>query len=161
MLKIGKLTDYAIVCLYHLNNAGDHACLNAQCLSDKSKIPMPTVAKVLKIMGKGGLIKSVRGIHGGYALTRPVQQITILEILDIMEGKVALTDCVDGVQNPCIAKKNCPLSGRWDVVNKSVRKALHSVTLHDMFAVKCAIQDAPVRYSAIADIKRLYDIADT
>ena len=69
------MTDYATVLLAALAREPD-ACLSAPALAERTRIGMPTVSKVLKILQRGGLVRSTRGLHGGYSLARPAQAIS-------------------------------------------------------------------------------------
>src|SRR5579871_6246816 len=95
MLRISKLTDYATVILAVL---AEHPgqLHTATALAEGTRIAAPTVSKLLKQLQRAGLVASTRGLHGGYQLARPAAQITAADILDALEGPVALTDCSAG-----------------------------------------------------------------
>ena len=132
MLKLAKLTDYAIVVLTRLSLLADGTSISASSLAVDTGIPEPTVAKVLKTLARADLVVSQRGVHGGYTLARAGQEMTLLEVITAIEGPIALTSCVTGQRGDCIAEQSCPSKGRWDVVNEAVREALARVTLADM-----------------------------
>ena len=131
MIKISKMADYAVVVLSVL--ARDAAALKTACsVSQTTRLPEPTVAKVLKILAREGLIDSIRGANGGYKLARPAHLINVAEVLTAIEGPVSLTACVDGSHETCDFESHCPVKGRWDDVNMAIRVALESITLADM-----------------------------
>ena len=99
MLRIGKLTDYATVILASLATERSHL-LTAASLSDRTHIAAPTVAKLLKQLHHAGLVKSTRGTHGGYQLSRDPEDISAAAILDALEGPIALTECSSVL--PCV-----------------------------------------------------------
>ena len=130
MLKLSKLTDYAIVVLVHLPGAG--AVQTAPSIAAATGLPEPTVAKVLKMLGSAGLVSSQRGARGGYGLQRLLSAISVAEVIAAMEGPVALVACVEGSQVVCEAERTCPVRGRWEPVNSAVRRAVEQITLAEI-----------------------------
>ncbi len=135
MIKISKLADYAVVVLATLGQS-DKALMTATGISAMTRLPEPTVAKVLKILAKGEILESVRGANGGYRLTKSSHAITVADIVRTIDGPIALTTCVDNNHAACDFEAGCPVKGRWDSVNVAVRAALESVTLADMLNTK-------------------------
>src|SRR3546814_17505309 len=83
------------------------------CSSDlATALPAPTVSKILKMLAKGGLVESRRGVNGGYVLTRRPEDISAAEIIAALDGPVALTACVDGAVGDCNVESLCPQIGR-------------------------------------------------
>ena len=138
MLRLSKLTDYAVVVLARLELdgalPGQGRVQTAPGLAAATGVAEPTVAKVLKILGAAGLVEGVRGARGGYRLARPLEAVPLSEVIVAFEGPIALTACVDGAQGSCEAEKLCPVRGRWDPVNEAIRGALSAITLADMEA---------------------------
>lgn len=130
LLRLSKLTDYAVVVLTRLAHVD--GLVTSPGVAATTGIPEPTVAKVLKALTQAGLVTSRRGAHGGYRLARPLAQIPISDVIVALEGPIALTACVDGAHGFCEAEKLCPMRGRWDPVNDAIRGALSAITLADM-----------------------------
>ena len=143
MLRLSKLTDYAVVVLVRL--ARNENVQTSPGIAAATGIPEPTVAKVLKIMAGSGLVASQRGARGGYRLARPLAAIPVADVIAAMDGPIALTACVDN--GSCESHRNCPMHGRWDPVNDAIEAALSAITLADM---DCAIPRA-FRASTAAD----------
>ena len=132
MFKVNKLTDYATVVLIDMSRSG---CVSpTQAISDNTGIPLPTVAKLMKPLVKSGLISSHRGVRGGYSLNKAADQTTIADVIEAVEGPIALTACVDTSDEQCCYENLCPASGKWNRVNRAVTGALQDVTLADMMA---------------------------
>lgn len=130
MLKLSRLTDYAVAALVRLSAAeGMETSPGIACAIG---VPEPTVAKVLKILAGQGLVVSTRGARGGYRLGRTLADITVAEIIVAIDGPIALTSCVDGASGACESQMLCPVAGRWDPVNAAIRGALQNITLADM-----------------------------
>jgi FeS assembly SUF system regulator len=131
MFRLSKLTDYAVVVLVRLSRTGAAGAVQTSPgISAATGIPEPTVAKVLKAMAGKGLVASLRGAHGGYRLTRALSTIPVAEVIEAIDGPIALTACVDG--GDCESQCLCPMRGRWDPVNAAIRSALGAITLADM-----------------------------
>lgn len=131
MIKLSKLTDYSVVILAEMaKRSGD--LMTSSNLTGKTGLPEPTVAKVLKLLAKGGLITSTRGVNGGYTLARPAAEITMASVIIALEGPVQLTSCVDGTEECCSHSVNCSMKGKWNPVNDAMRQALENVSLAQM-----------------------------
>ena len=131
MFRLNKLTDYAIVILSQMSH--DIGAVNsAASLAVNAQVPLPTVAKILKLLSAAGVVTSHRGVAGGYSLDRPAAAVSVAEIIQSLEGPIALTACVDGAVDDCEAENHCPISGNWNRVNDAIRTALDGVSLADM-----------------------------
>lgn len=130
MLRVTKLTDYASVVLTVLASAPD-TVLSATGLAERAGLEPPTVAKVLKPLAQAGLVQAFRGAAGGYRLARPANEISLVEIVEAMEGPLAMTECSihDG---HCDIEHSCSARANWRRINDVVADALRRVTLADM-----------------------------
>jgi len=131
MIKLSKLTDYAIVVMSDLGRPGLPVQTVLQT-AERTGVPGPTVAKLMKSLVPAGLMVSQRGAAGGYQLARPPAEISIADIICALEGPIALTACVDGSDDACGVERLCPMRGNWEKVNRAVRTALETVCLADM-----------------------------
>lgn len=126
MIRMSKLTDYAIVLLAHLARGG--RTLTAQDLAARSKVPLPTVSKLCKELSKAGILLSHRGRRGGYGLARPPERISVAEIVEALEGPIALTDCTaPGAE--CGLAPGCPAKASMDPVSRAIQGALSGLPL--------------------------------
>jgi len=112
VLRLSKLTDYAVVVLAGLERAaGQDRVVAVPELALTSGLAEPTVAKVLKILGQAGLVEGLRGARGGYRLGRSLGEIPLSEVIVAFDGPIALTACVDGAMGGCEAEAMCPVRG--------------------------------------------------
>ncbi|WP_419759498.1 SUF system Fe-S cluster assembly regulator [Acidisoma sp.] len=132
MLKLSKLTDYAVVVLVRLSE--ESGIQTSGGIAAATGVPEPTVAKVLKTMTAAALVLSQRGARGGYRLARPLATISIAEVIVAIDGPIALTACVEHSSTACEASRLCPVKGRWDTVNTAIQDALSAISLADMRA---------------------------
>ena len=130
MLRITKLTDYATVVLCALAEAPARVHSAAE-LAEQSRLELPTVSKVLKPLAHAGLVTGFRGASGGYKLARPPAQISLIEIVEAIEGKLGLTEC-SGEHSSCEYEPHCGTRGHWHRVNEVIAGALRGVSLEDM-----------------------------
>ena len=130
MLRLSKLTDYAVVVLIRLSHG--EPCQTSPGIAAVTGVPEPTVAKVLKALTCAGLVTSQRGARGGYRLAQPLSAIPVADVVTAIDGPIALAACVEGSGTGCEAEHLCPVRGRWDPVNEAVRDALAHITLADM-----------------------------
>jgi len=132
MFKVNKMTDYATVVLIAIAQVRE--VQSTQRLATQTSIPLPTVAKLMKSLGRAGLVVSQRGASGGYVLGRPAAAISVADVIQAVEGPIALTACADTSDEQCNIQTLCPVQGKWNRVNTAVRSALEEVTLADMVA---------------------------
>jgi FeS assembly SUF system regulator len=148
MIRISKLTDYGIVLLTLVARAD--GTRTASELADESRLPLPTVSKILKALARAGMLSSHRGAQGGYALARPPDRITVADVIEVLEGPVAVTECCHrSPSSSCDIERACPVRTNWRRINDVVRGALDSLSLaemmHPMPAVPAARAARPAR----------------
>ena len=131
MVRLSRLTDYGIVVMSHMA-AHRESIVTARELSERSGLPLPTVSKVLKLLSKADLVESHRGVNGGYQLAREPGKICVTDMIDALEGPIAMTDCSIVDTNTCQLDQHCPVKGPWQKINLVVRGALSGLTLDDM-----------------------------
>lgn len=130
MLRIGKLTDYAMLLLSQMAKE-PHAILSASFLAETLHLTVPTVSKILKMLSDANLVNSVRGADGGYHLARPAHEITVADVVSAMEGKIAMTECCERA-NLCLIDSFCTLRENWKKINTMVHTLLTKFTILDM-----------------------------
>ncbi len=128
MLRMSKLTDYGLVLLTHMARASP-AQRSAQELSTASRVPMPTVSKILKELSKAGLVLSQRGRNGGYSLSRPPDQISVAAVVEALEGPVELTECSSGAESGCSLQADCVAKGHWGPISRAIQRTLERLPL--------------------------------
>jgi FeS assembly SUF system regulator len=141
------MTDYAILVLGVMAARPDELLASAT-LAQHTQLNQTTVAKVTKTLVSAGLVVSTRGIKGGYYLDRPVDNISIADVIEAVEGPIALTACVDGVEDPCSVRNGCFMGGNWNHVNTALRKALNEVSLAELFNPESLFQVPPASLEA-------------
>jgi len=130
MLRVTKLTDYATVVLAALADAPIRVHSAAE-LAERSRLELPTVSKVLKPLAHAGLVTGFRGASGGYRLARPASQISLIEIVEAIEGPLGMTECA-GEHSSCEHEPHCGVQGQWRQINDVIADTLRGMTLAQM-----------------------------
>ena len=132
MLKITRQTDYAVMILTRFAQEGVGKIHNARDLSVETEVPLPTASKILKLLAREEILISQRGVKGGYRLARKPDDITVAQVVEAMEGPVAITECVEAAPGDCDKESWCPVRSNWQLINDAVQGALEGITLEDM-----------------------------
>ncbi|MEG3123175.1 SUF system Fe-S cluster assembly regulator [Sphingomonas sp. GB1N7] len=129
-MRLSSLADYAVVMMSAAaRHCGGAARLNATLLAEETGVPLPTVQKLVSRLSAAGLIESSRGTGGGFRLSRPAAAISLADIVEAVEGPIALTACVETGRHDCGLEGDCRVKPHWAVVNGAVRGALAGVSL--------------------------------
>lgn len=127
MFRVSKLTDYATVVMAAMAERPEslHA---ASELAEYTQLESPTVSKLLKQLAAAGLIESRRGVNGGYRLARAPEQISVLDVFEAMEGKLAVTECGEH-KGACQREVHCQVQHQWRKISEVIAHALREVSL--------------------------------
>lgn len=131
MIKINRETDYATAILSVMAQAADQP-VSAAWLASQRGLPPAMVSKILKQLVRAGILVSHRGAHGGYRLARAATAISVAEVVDAMEGPMALTDCIEGGGQACRYSGHCNMGGNWERINEAFYQALEGISISDM-----------------------------
>lgn len=129
-MRLSSLADYAVVMMAAAARRCGASCrLNATSLAAETGLPLPTVQKLVSKLSAAGLLESARGTGGGFRLARPPAAITVADIVEAIEGPIALAACVDGGRHDCCVEPTCRVRPHWNMVNGAVRGALAGINL--------------------------------
>ena len=132
MIKVSRMADYAILLVCKMSN-DENKVYSSQELSIITSLKITTISKILTKLTKANVTDSIRGVSGGYKLTMQAEDISVGNIIDIIDGKVALTVCVEESENHnCDLVSLCPSQSNWQIINNTVREALNSVSIAEM-----------------------------
>src|SRR5687767_10022011 len=134
MLKISRLSDYGLqAAAYLAQNAG--RVVPAREISEFFSLPLPVVSKVLKALHEGGLIRSHRGVEGGYSFEGDLEAVTLGRLLEVLEGPWDLVECEtldDEGHATCLIRSGCPSRTFMFGINRAIKNAFEQVTLGDL-----------------------------
>jgi len=126
-VRLSSLADYAVVMM---TAAARHdGAVSAASLAGETGVPLATAQKLSGRLAAAGLLVSARGQNGGFRLARPQAAINLAEIIEAVEGPIAMTACVDDGRHDCALEGNCRVQPHWSVVNGVVRGALAGISL--------------------------------
>lgn len=134
-MKISAQEEYGIRCLLQLGRRGEGASLTIPEISRAEGLSNHYVAKLMRILRRGGLVKSVRGQAGGYVLARPLSQITVGEALAALGGRLYEPGFCDhhvGSENVCLHTTDCSIRSLWRRLQQAVDQVLARTTLMDL-----------------------------
>jgi FeS assembly SUF system regulator len=131
-VRLSHLADYAVVLMTAAARRPAGARLSATELAGDTGVPLPTAQKLMGQLAASGLLTSARGVGGGFALSRPADEISLADIVEAVEGPIALTMCSESNNHQCILDAHCRVKPHIGVVGKAVRGALGAVPLTEL-----------------------------
>jgi FeS assembly SUF system regulator len=133
-MRLTHLADYAVVLMTAAARRDAGARLSATDLSQDTGVPLPTAQKLMQQLSAHGLLVGQRGAGGGYALARPVSEISLVDVIEAVEGPISLTMCSDGTNHDCLLDAHCKVKPHMGIVGTKVRDALGAVSLESLCA---------------------------
>ncbi len=133
-MRLTSLTDYAVVMLSAAARHAPDARLTATLLATETGVPLPTAQKLMGRLAASGLLHSARGTGGGFVLARLPAAISLADIIEAVEGPIAMTACVEEGRHDCGLEEACRVKPHWSAVNNAVKGALGGVSLATLAA---------------------------
>ena len=128
-MRLSSMADYAVVTMSAAARHCGGARVSAAQLATETGLPAPTVQKLVSRLTAAGLLRSIRGAGGGLQLARPAAAISLADIVEAVEGPIALTACVEQGRHDCGLERCCSVRPHWPAVNEALRGALAQVPL--------------------------------
>ena len=141
MLRLSKLTDYAVVVMVRLGRG--EAVQTSPCIAAATGVPEPTVAKVLKILSAAGLVASHRGARGGYRLVRPLDAVPIADVIAAIDGPLRMTACSEA-DGSCDQYARCNIRDPLWRIKDRIVEALSTCSIQEMATESLAPSSVPV-----------------
>ncbi len=134
-MKVSAQEEYGLRCLLQMTRLGAEENLSIQEISRAEGLSVPNVAKLMRILRLGGLVRSVRGQAGGYVLARPPENITMDEVLQVLGGPLfgpRFCELHTGIEKTCAHRGNCPVRPVWLKMQQLVGEVLTRTSLKDL-----------------------------
>jgi Rrf2 family protein len=131
MLQITRQTEYAIRGLMELAERDNGTPVRLKALAEACEVSEAFLAKIFQMLSQHNVVKSHRGVKGGFSLGREKDQINLREIVEICEGGIALNHCLRKV-DPCCRASECRMSHVWVKAQSALVDALEKTTLADL-----------------------------
>ena len=135
-MRLTSLADYAVVMMAAAARHREGTRLSATLLAGETGVPLPTAQKLMGRLAAAGLLTSARGTGGGFQLAREADGISLADIVEAVEGPIAMVTCADDERNVCALDPHCRVKPHLVAVNGAFRGALQGVTLASLAEVK-------------------------
>jgi FeS assembly SUF system regulator len=130
VIRLSRLADYGIVIATHLARHPEQQ--TASDVAMATAVPQPMTSKILKLLTRADVLVSHRGVQGGYSLARPAASVSVAEVVEALDGPIAITTCTEPVPGDCSILNVCPARANWERINRAIRKSLGEVSLDEM-----------------------------
>lgn len=131
MIRLTNLADYGVVLMCRMAQAPENLHSAFQLAQDTG-IPVPTVSKILGALSKAGLLQSQRGLKGGFKLALAAGDISMADIIEAIDGPIALTNCIEKAPGDCCFETACTMRPHWQAINGAVKGALSGISLNEV-----------------------------
>lgn len=132
-MRLTHLADYAVVILTAAASRSAGERLSASALAAETGVPLPTAQKLIGKLGSAGLLRTSRGAGGGFALAREPETVTLADIIEAVEGPIAMTQCSGSEEaSDCALDARCRVKPHMNLVSRTVRDALAAITLDQL-----------------------------
>ena len=148
-MRLTSLADYAVVMMAAAARHPAGARLSATLLAGETGVPLPTAQKLTGRLAAAGLLRTTRGTGGGFRLARAAPEISLADIVEAVEGPIALTMCSDSNNHDCILDAHCRVKPHIGLVGNAVREALNTVSLQHLCSPAQAGVQEPDRASSV------------
>jgi FeS assembly SUF system regulator len=149
------MADYALLVV--LKMCGRDELITLEKLCEVTTLTLPTVRKLMRSLTRSSLVESIRGPLGGYKLSSQPNKISIAEVIEAIDGPIALTECVKLDGGDCELADTCGLKGNWNIVNRLISNALHNVTLDAMVQMPMDVKRLKSALITVSDPKKNND----
>jgi Rrf2 family protein len=130
-MEISRRTDYGLRVILDLAGLPADARASTQEIATRQSVPSPFLAKIISQLALAGLVTTYRGASGGVALARPPSEISLLEVVEALEGPIRLNRCV--LQpDECPRSGYCPIHGVWASAQADLTALLNGTTFADL-----------------------------
>lgn len=138
-MKLSSQEEYGLRCLLQIGKGGEGNSLTIPEISRAEGMSPEYVAKLMRILRRGGLVTSVRGQGGGYSLARPADQITVGETISVLGGRFFESDFCErhsGAERICTHSVDCSIRSLWRLLQLAVDQVLTQTTLRDLLCAE-------------------------
>ncbi|TVP87701.1 MAG: SUF system Fe-S cluster assembly regulator [Pseudomonadaceae bacterium] len=130
MLRISKMSDYAVVLVSKMAGTAERMTLDDLVVA--TSVPLASVRKLMRLLTQADICSGKKGAGGGYLLQRPPSRISVLEVLEAVDGELALTQCAQQGECDCSLQPHCEVKDSWQVINGVIRSTLMQLSIGDL-----------------------------
>jgi Rrf2 family protein len=133
MLKINRQTDYAVRIVLALAKRGEGARLSSSEIQRDMQIPPALMLRIVALLARSGLVNTFPGREGGLMLPRPAAQITLKDVVEVVEGPILLSDCLQvEKEDDCPFQSHCPVRSKWGRVQVAMLREMAAITFESL-----------------------------
>ena len=142
-MRITTLAEYGVICALHLARRAVEGPITGREIAEVERLPGDYVEQILLRMRRAGIVASTRGAHGGYALARPSDQISIRDVIEASEMTTFDLHCVSHPveEERCSSSHNCSIRPVWLLLQNKINDVLDSVVLSDLLESETAVRE--------------------
>lgn len=144
-MRLTAKSEYGLLAMIDLACRAGDGPVSTREISDRQEIPAKYLEQLFVGLRKAGLVAAVRGAHGGFRLQRPATEITVLDVVEALEGSLRPTVCDGERAAVCERSGSCAASGVWDRATRAVREVLESTTLESLARAQGQLDGSAVR----------------
>jgi Rrf2 family protein len=145
-MKLSSQEEYGLRCLLRVGREGTDGSISISELSRSEGVSEPNVAKMMRVLREGGFVRSTRGQSGGYALSRPAEEINVGHVLATLGGRLyepSFCDSHSGMERLCTHMPDCSIRSVWRMLQQAVDQVLGSITLKDLLVSEREMNQFP------------------
>lgn len=128
MLKLSKKVEYALIALLYMDQRSGEGLASTKEIAETFHVPAELLGKVLQTLARVNLLESVKGSHGGYRVRKPIDQLSVGEVIEAIEGPVLIVPCCDG-SDTCRQHDTCNIRAPIQRIQEDVRNYIHQLPL--------------------------------
>jgi Rrf2 family transcriptional regulator, nitric oxide-sensitive transcriptional repressor len=132
MYKINRKTEYALMALRQISTSQHTSLITAKEVSETLKTPFDATARVMQIMASNGLLKSEQGLNGGYVISQDLKSVSLLALIEMIEGKQSLVKCIQSQDEACEIHGSCNISQPLSVLDRKLNQFYQSIPLSEV-----------------------------
>lgn len=148
-MRLTVKSEYAVLALIDLARSGGDtpaaAPVSAREIAERQSIPSRFLEQVFASLRRAGIVDAVRGARGGFVLSRPAAAVTVLEVVEAVEGPLRPTVCESLRGDACVRTGICAAGGVWDRASRALKDVLGSATLADLASEQAALDSTAAR----------------
>jgi Rrf2 family protein len=138
MFRVNKKLEYGIIALLYLAAETDQRA-SVREIASTCNIPETLLSKIMQTMKNGGFVSATHGNHGGYRLTRPLSEINLLEITQVLVGPVRVAECLEPGNEHCPVKSACTIISPMNQLNQKIITLFQGTSLDTLASRKAAL----------------------
>ena len=133
MVKLSKKLEYALISLKALQEKQSGSLTSAKEISNVYGAPFDVVSRVLQNLNQGGIVKSIQGVQGGYHLLKNLDEVTFHELIELIEGPLALVKCIHD-NDACEMVKSCNIISPVALLNDKINEFYKTIKISDLIS---------------------------